>query len=388
MSDKRKICVVTGTRAEYGLLYWTMQEIKNDPELELQVVATGTHLSPEYGLTYRQIESDGFKIDRKLEILLSSDKPSGITKAMGLALIGMGDILADLKPDLVLVLGDRYEIFAIAAACTVHRVPLAHISGGESTLGAMDEAFRHSLTKMAQIHFVSTEIYRKRVIQLGENPEMVFNVGHWSVDNVKQLPLLSREDFEDSIAFPLGKRNLLITFHPVTLENATSEKQFSELLNALDMLQDTHLIFTKPNADTDSRIIIQMLDEYVAKNPEKAVSFTSLGQLRYLSAMKYVDAVVGNSSSGIVEVPLFGIPTINIGDRQTGRIMGESIINVAPEQNAIQAALEKAFDPAFREKASKAPHPYGEGGTAKKIVQVLKTVYLENIIKKPFFDLL
>jgi GDP/UDP-N,N'-diacetylbacillosamine 2-epimerase (hydrolysing) len=387
MVKKRKICVVTGTRAEYGLLYWTMKEILNDPDLELQVVVTGTHLSPEYGLTYQQIEKDGFTIDRKLDILLSSDKPAGISKAMGLALIGMSEILDQMNPDLVLLLGDRYEIFAIAAACTVHRIPIAHISGGESTIGAMDEAFRHSLTKMSQLHFVSTELYRKRVIQLGENPDHVFNVGHWSVDNVKQLPLLSKEAFEDSIEFKLGERNLLVTFHPVTLEHSTSEQQFKELLDALDSFQDTRLIFTKPNADTDSRIIIHMLDEYVDRNPEKAIAFTSLGQLRYLSAMQYVDAVVGNSSSGIVEVPLFGIPTINIGDRQTGRIMGESIINTVPEKEAIIAAIKLAYDPVFREKAKTAPHPYGEGGTAKKIVQVLKSVSLDNILKKPFFDL-
>lgn len=387
MAEKRKICVLTGTRAEYGLLYWTMKEIQNDPGLYLQIVATGTHLSPEYGLTYLQIEKDGFSIDRKLDILLSSDQPAGISKAMGLAMIGMSEILDQLKPDLILLLGDRYEIFAIAAACTVHRIPIAHISGGESTIGAMDEAFRHSLTKMSQLHFVSTEIYRKRVIQLGENPDHVFNVGHWSVDNVKLLPLLSREAFEDSIEFKLGEKNLLITFHPVTLEHATSEQQFRELLDALDSLEDTKLIFTKPNADTDSRVIIHMLDEYVALNCEKAIAFTSLGQLRYLSAMRYVDAVVGNSSSGIVEVPLFGIPTINIGDRQTGRIMGESIINTLPEKEAILKALQQAYDPAFIEKAKTAPHPYGEGDTAKKIVQVLKSVSLDNILKKSFFDL-
>ena len=384
---KRKICVITGTRAEYGLLYWLMQEIKQDKSLELQVIATGMHLSPEFGLTFKEIEKDGLAITKKIEILLSSDTPAGISKSMGLAMIGMADAFEELSPDIIVLLGDRFEILSAAAAATVSRIPIAHISGGESTLGAMDEAFRHSITKMAQLHFPSTEIYRKRIIQLGENPENIFNVGATGVDNIKKLKLLNKAEFEQSINFKLNKKNLLVTFHPVTLEKASAENQFNELLLALESLKDTNIIFTMPNSDTDGRVLIKMIEGYVNKHKENTAAYTSLGQLRYLSCLQFMDAMVGNSSSGIIEAPLFKIPTINIGDRQTGRIMSESIINCAPEKESIKAAIEKAYNPNFREKIKTLPHPYGEGGAAIKIKEILKNASLENILKKKFYDI-
>ena len=319
MSDKpRTICIVTGTRAEYGLLYWLMKEIQNDPNLVLQIIVTGMHLSSEFGLTYKQIEKDGFKIDKKIEMLLSSDTPIGISKSMGLGVIGFAEAYADLKPDIVVLLGDRFEIFSAASAAIIARIPIAHLHGGETTEGAFDEAIRHSITKMSHLHFTAVEEYRRRVIQLGEFPARVFNVGGLGIDNIKKLKLMSREEFENSINFKLDPKNLMITFHPVTLEHATAGEQFQNLLNALDELHDTRFIFTKPNADTEGRIITQMIDDYVSRNKYEAISFVNLGQLRYLSAMQFIDGVVGNSLSGLAGGPTFKIGTINIGDRQRG----------------------------------------------------------------------
>ncbi|WP_423736755.1 UDP-N-acetylglucosamine 2-epimerase [Chitinophaga caseinilytica] len=384
---KRKICVVTGTRAEYGLLYWTMRRLQEDDGIELQIIATGMHLSPEFGLTFRQIEKDGFTISRKVEMLLSADTPSGISKSMGLGMIGFADAFAELQPDLLLVLGDRYEIFAAAAAAMTARIPIAHCHGGETTEGVIDESIRHSITKMSHIHFVATEVFRKRVIQLGEAPERILNVGALGIENINRLELLSREAFEESIQFPLGKRNVLVTFHPITLEKASAETQTLELLNALDELADTTIIFTKANADTDGRIINQLIDEYVRKNGHKAVAFTSLGQLRYLSAIRYMDAVVGNSSSGLVEVPTFKKPTVNIGDRQKGRIIPETVICCEPNQASIRVALQQALSPAFQESLANTVNPYGSGNASAAIVRVLGTVQLDNLLKKKFFDI-
>jgi len=386
-NTKRKICVVTGTRAEYGLLFLLMRAIKDSPHLELQIIATAMHLSPEFGLTYQEIEKDGFIIDKKVESLLSSDTPAGVSKSMGLTMIGMADAFSELEPDIIILLGDRFEIFAAAAAATVARIPIAHIAGGESTEGAMDEAFRHSITKMAHLHFAATEIYKNRIIQMGENPGHIYNVGALGIDNIKRLALLSKEAFEDSINFKLGKKNLLITFHPETLSRTSSETQFKELLYALDMLKETKFIFTRPNADTDSRIIIELLKDYVNKNKDKACEYTSLGQIRYLSALQYVDAVVGNSSSGIVEVPYFKKATINIGDRQKGRIMGPTIINCEPERTAIFKAIEYSYTEEFKNRTQKFDNPYGNGGAVSKIMKVLIDHRLDNILKKSFYNL-
>ena len=381
----RKICVVTGTRAEYGLLFWLMKEIQSSEDLELQVIATGMHLSPEFGLTYKEIEKD-FPINRKIEMLLSSDTPVGISKSMGLAQISFAEAYAELNPDIVVVLGDRFEIFSAAAAAMVARIPLAHIHGGETTEGAFDEAIRHSITKMSHLHFVATEAYRQRVIQLGEDPERVFNFGAPAMDSILKLQLLSRDDLEQAIEFKLGLRNLLVTFHPVTLENNTAQEQFQQLLRALDGLNDTRIIFTKANADTDGRAINLMIDEYVGARLGKTIAFASLGQLRYLSALQYVDAVVGNSSSGLIEAPSFKIGTVNIGDRQKGRIKADSVIDCAPETNAILKAIQHLYSAEFRQGLGNVVNPYGAGGASKKIVEVLRTRSLTNLLKKHFHD--
>ena len=384
---KRKICIVTGTRAEYGLLYWLMKEIQEDADFALQIIATGMHLSPEFGLTYRQIEEDGFKIDRKIEMLLSSDTPVGISKSMGLGIISLAEAYADLKPDIVVLLGDRFEIFSAAAAAMIARIPIAHLHGGEATEGAVDEAIRHSITKMSHLHFTATEQYRKRVIQLGESPDRVFSVGGLGIDNINKLKLLNRDEFEDSINFKLGPKNLMITFHPVTLEHATAREQFQNLLDVLDELDSTRFIFTKPNADIEGRVIIKMIDEYISKNGHKAVAFVSLGQLRYLSAMQFMDGVVGNSSSGFLEVPTFKIGTINIGDRQRGRIKADSVIDCESSKESSLTAIRKLYSKEFQNKLKTVKNPYGEGGAAKKIKEVLKEKNLSGILKKEFYDI-
>lgn len=382
----RKICVITGTRAEYGLLRWIMQGIKDAPELTLQVIATGMHLSPEFGLTYRDIEQDGFRIDRKVEMLTSSDTSVGIAKSMGLGMIGFADALNELGPDLIVVLGDRFEIFAAVAAALVARIPVAHLHGGETTEGAFDEALRHSITKMSHLHFVAAEEYRQRVIQLGEQPDRVFLVGGLGVDNIKRLKLLDRAALEASLDFKLGQRNLLITFHPVTLETATAADQMAELLAALARLQDTQLVFTMPNADTDGRSLIRMVEQFVAQHAN-ARAYTSLGQLRYLSCVAHVDGVVGNSSSGLAEVPSFGKGTVNIGDRQRGRLQAASVINCEPTQQSIATALERLYSADFRASLSQVRNPYGEGGASENVVETIKHYAIDGIAKKVFYDL-
>lgn len=387
----RKICFFTGTRAEYGLLKPLMDEIVKDNSLHLQLIVTGMHLSPEFGLTFKSIETDGFVIDEKVEILVSADTPSGISKSMGLGLIGFAEALTRLKPDITILLGDRFECLSMACACLNARIPIAHIHGGETTVGAVDEAFRHSITKMSHLHFTCTEEYRQRVTQLGEHPDRVFNVGAIGIENIRNLALLSKKDLEKDIMTNFGQGYFLVTFHPVTLEQNTSEKQFSILLSALDQIisesdQDLKVIFTKANADTDGRVINQLVDEYVAAHPDQAITFTSMGQRRYLSAMKYCAAVVGNSSSGIVEAPSFKVPSVNIGDRQKGRVRAESVIDCEPDLESIKKALYKALSPEFICTLQDMKNPYEKTGTSQSIIRVLKTVDLYNIIKKKFYD--
>ena len=385
--NKRKICVVTGTRAEYGLLYWTMKRIQDEPNLELQVIATGMHLSPEFGNTYNIIENDGFNIDNKIECLLSSDTGVGISKSVGLGIISFSEAYAQLQPDIVLVLGDRFEIMGAVTAAMICRIPVAHCHGGEATEGLIDEAIRHSLTKMSQIHFACTEEYRNRIIQLGELPSNVYNVGGLGIENINKLDLLDREAFEDSINYKLKENNYLVTFHPVTLDDASAETQFSALIDALDKLDDSLIIFTKPNADNEGRIIIKLIDEYVSKNKNKAVTFTSLGQLRYLSAIPFMTAVVGNSSSGLLEVPSFRIPTVNIGDRQRGRIQGDSVINCDPTETSIKKALDIAKSKEFRDNIKDKVSPYGEINSSEIIIDKLININLDGILKKKFYNL-
>lgn len=379
----RKICVVTGSRAEYGLLSTLMVEIKNDPVFSLQVIVTGMHLSPEFGLTYKSIEYDGFCINAKVEMLLSSDTPVGITKSIGLGVCGFADAFDILRPDLVVLLGDRFEILAAAQAALIARIPVAHLFGGDTTEGAFDEAIRHSITKMSHIHFVTNEISASRVRQLGENPLLVFNVGSLGIDQIKRLALLDRGALERSLDFTFLEKNLLITFHPVTLDAQSSAVQFQALLEALDeFAQTTGLIFTKPNADTEGRILIDMIDEYVSSHP-RAKAFDSLGQKRYLSTIACVDAVIGNSSSGLYEVPSFKKPTVNIGDRQKGRLRASSVIDCKPEKYEIINAIREAY----KLDCSNTVNPYGDGDSAARILYTLKTISDYNrLLKKHFFD--
>ncbi len=387
MGTKRKICVITGSRAEYGLLYWLMKEIQSDPDLDLQVIVTGMHLSPEFGLTYKVIEKDGFVIHEKVDMLLSSDTAVGVTKSMGLATIGFADAFERLKPDLVVILGDRFEILAAAQAALVAQIPIAHIHGGELTEGAVDEAIRHSITKMSQLHFVSAETYRKRIIQLGEEPARVFNFGAPGLDNIHRLKLLNRQELEKVLQWTLGKTNFLITYHPVTLSKESPMKAINELFRALDHFPEAKIIFTKQNSDTSGRIIGQLIDEYVLRNQNRAAAYTSLGQLNYLSMVRQADVVIGNSSSGLIEVPALQKPTVNMGVRQRGRVRGESIIDCEESESQIATAIKKALSVDFQAMLSKVKSPYGEGGTSKQIKEVIKKTKLEDIVMKKFYDL-
>lgn len=387
MKILRKVCVVTGSRAEYGLLYCLLKEIQDDPDLELQLIATGMHLSPEFGLTYKIIEQDGFSINEKVEMLLSSDTPLGISKSLGLATIGFADAFERLKPDILVLLGDRYEILAAAQAALIARIPIAHLHGGESTEGAFDEAIRHAITKMSHLHFVAAEPYKKRVIQLGESPDRVFNFGALGLDYIKRFRLLEREYFEKSIEFELGKVNFLVTYHPVTLSYKHPGEVMSNLLKAIDNFPEARIIFTKPNSDPKGRIIAKMIDEYVSKHPDRAISFVSLGQLRYLSAIKHVDAVIGNSSSGIIEAPFLQKPTVNIGDRQKGRLKASSVIDCDETEKGITKAIFKALSPTFRNNLPKVVSLYGTGDSAINIKNVLKSVDLRSLLIKSFYDM-
>ena len=383
-----KICIVTGTRAEYGLLYWTIKKLISDKYFEVKLLVTGMHLSPEFGLTSKQIEEDGNKIDRKIEMLLSSDSATGVSKSIGVGIIGFADAYSDLKPDLVLLLGDRFEIFAAATAAMIAKIPIAHCHGGEATEGLIDEPIRHSITKMSHLHFTSTEEYRKRVIQLGEQPNRVFNVGALGIENINKLKLLNKSDFEKSIGFKLLKQTFLITFHPVTLEKSTAEDQFINLISAIKKFHNTTYIFTMPNADNDGRVIINLIQNFVANNKNTSIAFTSLGQLRYLSAIKHVDLVIGNSSSGLIEVPSFKKPTINIGDRQRGRVYGLSVINCKPSKKEIIESINLGLSESFRKKIEKSSNPYGNKNSSIEIVKILKQVLVnENLVKKRFYNL-
>ena len=383
----RKICIITGTRAEYGLLSNLMQKVKNDDDLQLQIIATNMHLSPEFGLTYKEIEADGFIIDKKVQMLLSADNSNATVKSMGLAMIGFADAYEDLKPDLIIILGDRYEMLMAASAALIYKIPIAHIAGGEITEGAYDDAIRHSITKMSHLHFTATEEYRKRVIQLGESPDRVFNTGAIGIDNIKHIELLSKTEFEKSINFSIGNKSLLVTFHPVTLEKDTAEQQCKNLLSVLSKYADYKIIFTLPNSDTDGRVIIQLINESVKTHSEQAIVVSSLGKIRYLSALKYVTAVIGNSSSGIVEVASFGIPTLNIGDRQRGRIAASSVINCGTSVSDISKGMDIVLSDKTVMSAKSAKNPYEKKDTAHEIYRVIKTFSLENSIKKTFYNL-
>lgn len=385
----KRIGIMTGTRAEYGLLKSLMQEINKDNDLELYLIVSGMHLSPEFGMTYQEIEEDGFEINAKVEMLLSSDSPAGISKSIGLGVIGFADEFQRADLDMLILLGDRYEALSAAICALVMRIPIAHLHGGELTEGAIDEGIRHSITKMSYLHFTSTEQYRNRVIQLGENPERVFYVGALGVENIKKINLMTKEELERSIHFEIDENTVVVTYHPVTLENNTVEEQFLNLLKVLDRNPKIRMIFTKANADTNGRIVNELIDKYAAQNSERACAFMSLGQKRYLSALKYCRIVIGNSSSGIIEAPSFGKPIINIGDRQKGRICADSVINCGYTQQEIQQAMETALTEEFENKARNCRNPYEKENTAANIISVIKDYLLNDKIKlkKGFYDI-
>ena len=385
----KRIGIMTGTRAEYGLLKPLMQEINKDNDLELYLIVSGMHLSPEFGMTYKEIEEDGFQINAKVEMLLSSDSPAGISKSIGLGVIGFADEFQRADLDMLILLGDRYEALSAAISAMVMRIPIAHLHGGELTEGAIDEGIRHSITKMSYLHFTSTEQYRSRVIQLGENPERVFYVGALGVENIKKINLMTKEELEKSIHFEIDENTVVVTYHPVTLENNTVEEQFLNLLEVLDRNPKIRMIFTKANADTNGRIVNELIDKYAAQNSERACAFMSLGQKRYLSALKYCRIVIGNSSSGIIEAPSFGKPIINIGDRQKGRICADSVINCGYTQQEIQRAMETALTEEFENKARNCRNPYEKENTAANIISVIKDYLLNDKIKlkKGFYDI-
>lgn len=383
----KKVCVLTATRAEYGLLKPLLQVLKEDSFFELSIVVTGAHLSPEFGLTYQDIENDGFKIDKKIEILVSADTPSSISKSMGLAMISFAEYFSNAVPDLLIVLGDRYETLAVCTTAMNERIPIVHLYGGEVTEGAIDESIRHAITKLSYLHFTSTDVYRKRVIQLGEHPDRVYTVGGLGIENILKQKFMSLKELSTSIDFDLDKPYFMVTFHPVTLENDQAEHQFQALLDACEMYPNMKFIFTKANADANGRVINQMIDRYV-KGHSHAVAFASLGLTRYLSGMNYASCVIGNSSSGLLEAPSFGIPTINIGDRQKGRLQADSVLNCLPEFEDIKNAIQIALSNEFKHKAKNIANPYGDGNTSEKIVFTIKDFLLNERIqlKKKFYD--
>lgn len=385
---KKIISILTATRAEYGLLRPLIERLIGNDSFEVRIVVTGAHLSPEFGLTYREIENDGFPIDEKIEILLSADTPASISKSMGLAMISFADYFSRIKPDLLIVLGDRYEALAVAATAMNQRIPIAHLYGGETTEGAVDESIRHAITKMSYLHFTSTEEYRRRVIQLGEAPERVFCVGAVGIENIKKVKLMTKPELEESINFRLDKPYAVVTYHPVTLENNNSKEQVIALLGACAAFKNMKFIFTKANADADGRIINRLLEDYTATGGN-AIVVSSLGMVRYLSSLKNAAMVIGNSSSGLVEAPSFGIPTINIGDRQRGRLQSDSVINCAPTQEEIIKAMNLALSEEFSAKARNTANPYGDGRVSDKIADTIERFLIENKmeLKKTFYDI-
>lgn len=381
----KKICIVTGSRAEYGILRGLMKAIKDDPELQLQIIATNQHLSKLQGETIKEIERDGFPIDYKVYMADDEgpDNANNIAKAISRGVSAFADAFDALQPNLLLILGDRYEMLAVASTALIYKIPIAHLHGGEITEGAFDDAIRHAITKMSHLHFTSTDVYRKRVIQLGEQPERVFNVGALGVENVLKNDFISKDKMEKKLNFQITDKCFLCTYHPVTLSNMSSETQVLNLLEALDDYKDYHIIFTYSNSDTNSQIIIKRIQEYVNRNRERCLFIPSLGQKRYFSALKYMTAVLGNSSSGIIEVPSFGIPTLDIGDRQKGRIAANSVIHCGYSTEDIKEGLKRVV--AYKNKAI--DNPYYKEGTCRSILSIIKSYPLDNLIQKHFYDI-
>ena len=384
----KKIVILTSTRAEYGLLAPIIKKMSKNSLIDVCVVATGTHLSPEFGMTVNEIKNDGVKVDKEIDILLSSDTPVAISKTMGLAMIGFGDYFAESKPDALMVLGDRYETLAVCIAAMNARIPIIHLHGGEATEGLVDEAVRNAITKLSYLHFTSAEEYRNRVIQMGEAPERVFAVGAMGVENALHMKRLSKKELEDSLGCKIGGTMAVLTFHPVTLEDNTAEAQIDEIIKVMQQCGKITFICTKANADVGGRIINEKLKE-CAEACDNVYLFDSLGMQRYLSALSIADFVIGNSSSGIIEVPSFKIPTINIGDRQKGRIQSESVINCKPNVWEISQAIERALSDGFREKVIACNNPYGDGNTSDAIVDITERYLIEDKlqVQKKFYDI-
>ena len=383
----RKICVVTGTRAEYGLLSRLMRLIDESEDCQLQVVATNMHLLPEYGNTYQEIEKDGFRIDAKVLMRKTTDDAYGVIASMAEEMNGMNEALRELCPDMVVILGDRYEMLVVATVAMLQRIPIAHLHGGEISEGAMDDSIRHSITKMSSLHFTSTEEYRRRVIQLGEQPERVFYVGAMGVENLKKVPLMRKLELEDSLNFKFEGLSVLVTYHPVTLGNRIPKDEISDLLKALDSFSSLKVLFTMPNSDQGGEEIRSAIEAYCVRNEERCRCFKSLGVRRYLSALGYVTAVVGNSSSGLLEVPSAHIPTLNIGDRQKGRTRGASVVDVASDEASIVKGLQKVLSPNFRAFCKTTTRNYEKEGTAESIFKVISTYSLDTFLQKSFYNL-
>jgi len=383
----KKICVVTGSRAEYGLLYNLMKKLNKDKNIKLQIIATCMHLLPKFGLTYKEIIKDGFKINWTVKMPISSSKPINVTKATGLGMVGFAKAFAKLKPDIIIILGDRFEILSAAFAALSEKIPIAHIHGGESTTGVIDEAIRHSVSKMSTWHFVATKKYGKRIMQLGENPNRIYLVGSLGVDRIKNIKLYSKDILEKKINFKLGAKNILVTYHPVTLNNNSEKKDIEAIIQSIQKIKKAKIIFTLPNADSGSEVILKTIKNFVKKNKNRSIAFKSMGDKLYLSTMKNSDLVLGNSSSGIIEAPSFKIPTINVGDRQNGRIKAGSIIDCDAKYSSIKQAIKKAFSKKFNKKISKVKNPYELKDTSCKIFNTLKKLKTDNVLKKDFYDL-
>lgn len=380
-----KVAIFTGTRAEYGLLYWLINDIKRDKALTLQLLVSGSHLSPEFGLTYKQILDDGFDIAEKIEMLLSSDSPVGTAKSMGLAVLGYADALDRLSPDVIVILGDRYEALAVAQTAMIMRIPIIHLHGGEISEGAYDDAIRHAISKLSYLHATSTDIYRQRVIQLGEAPERVVNVGAIGLDHIERTTLLSRDELAHALEFDLSKPYFIVTYHPVTLAEEPPIDTFNSLLRALDNFPSHQVIITYPNADDGGREIIPLLTSYGSDRPDRVLAIPSLGQIRYLSAVKYADAVIGNSSSGIIEVPSFDVPTVNLGLRQKGRLAAKSVLHCAATEDGILEAIELAVSRKYKQKNEEISNPYSKGDASSRVIDMIKSFKFSSM--KVFHDL-
>ncbi|MEZ8086784.1 UDP-N-acetylglucosamine 2-epimerase [Vibrio sp. 1S139] len=380
----KKVAVFTGTRAEYGLLFWLLKDIQSDPDLTLQLLVSGMHLSPEFGDTYKQIEKDGFNIDEKIEILLSSDSAVGTAKSMGLGVLGFADALSRLAPDVLVILGDRFEALAAAQTAMILRIPIIHLHGGEITEGAYDDAIRHAITKLSYLHGTSTDEYRNRVIQLGESPVRVRNIGAIGLDHLNRASFMTVSELSESLSFELTEPYFIVTYHSVTLGNESPEESFQSLLGALDEYPDHQVILTYPNADDGGRRIIPMLEDYAASQPKRVLAIPSLGQVRYLSSVKHAAAIIGNSSSGIIEVPAFDVPTVNIGARQKGRLAAKSVLNTTTTKESISNAIGLAVSRKYKAEDENIANPYGQGDSSKQVIEMIKGLNFDPC--KSFYD--